>query len=366
VISTSQRRLGVGIVGLSASGGWAAAAHVPALNHVDGYELRALSASSHASAHAAGEKFGVALTFGNAHDLATCDDVDMVVITVKVPEHRELVLDALDAGKVVLCEWPLGNGVAEAEEMADAAADKGLPAFVGLQARSAPTVRFLRDLIADGYVGEVLSTSVIGSGGAWGAMIDSRNAYLLDRKNGGTMLTIPFGHTIDALTMVLGEFVTISATTATRRTAAVDTTTGQTLPMTAEDQIAVAGVLESDAVASVHFRGGMSRGTNLLWEINGTDGDLVITGDSGQLQFETLTLRGARGGESALTELTVPPDYARAHPSLLTEAPHAYNVANAYAQIRADLAAGTQVAPTFAHAVIRQRFLERIAGGAGN
>jgi hypothetical protein len=48
--STTGKRIGVGIIGLSAKGGWAAAAHVPALRAVEGYELRALSASSAESA----------------------------------------------------------------------------------------------------------------------------------------------------------------------------------------------------------------------------------------------------------------------------------------------------------------------------
>ncbi|CAM5704493.1 hypothetical protein MAUB1S_03679 [Mycolicibacterium aubagnense] len=69
--------------------------------------------------------------------------------------------------------------------------------------------------------------------------------------------------------------------------------------MTAEDQIAVTGRLESGAVASLHYRGGSSRGTNLLWEINGTEGDLVLTGDSGHLQFGQAELRGARGDRRA-------------------------------------------------------------------
>ncbi|GII23230.1 hypothetical protein Pme01_28270 [Planosporangium mesophilum] len=59
------RPIGVRIVGLSAGGGWAATAHVPALAGLDGYELRAL--------------------FGNPEDLARCDDVDLVAVTVKVP-----------------------------------------------------------------------------------------------------------------------------------------------------------------------------------------------------------------------------------------------------------------------------------------
>jgi hypothetical protein len=66
--STTEKRIGVGIIGLSAKEGWAAAPHVPALRAVEGYELRALSASS---AAAAGEAHDVPLTFGTAEESAT-------------------------------------------------------------------------------------------------------------------------------------------------------------------------------------------------------------------------------------------------------------------------------------------------------
>jgi len=62
--------IGVGIVGLSASGQWAANAHVPALRAIEGYELRALSASSAESAAAAGRVHDVPLTFAHAEELA--------------------------------------------------------------------------------------------------------------------------------------------------------------------------------------------------------------------------------------------------------------------------------------------------------
>src|SRR3954452_14261238 len=266
---TAADPVGVGIIGLSASGGWAAQAHLAALAAVPGYEVRALSASSPASAKTAGEKYGIPLTFGSAEALARRDEVDLVVVAVKVPHHRELILPALEAGKMVFCEWPLGNGLAEAEELAAVAEAAGIRTFVGLQARAAPPVRYVRDLISDGYAGEVLSTSVIASGLGWGADFAPAGAYMLDRDNGATMLTIPFGHTIDAVTMALGEFSELTATLATRRRQVRNLATGQRAPMTAPDQIAVSGVLESGAVASVHFRGGRSRATNLHWEING-------------------------------------------------------------------------------------------------
>ncbi|MFD7663711.1 Gfo/Idh/MocA family protein [Streptomyces sp. NPDC059788] len=362
--STSAAPIGVGVIGLSASGGWAARAHLPALAAVPGYELRALSASTPRSARAAGEKYGVPLAFGSAGELVRRDEVDLVVVSVKVPDHRELVLAALEAGKTVLSEWPLGNGLAQTEELAAVAEARGVRTFVGLQARSAPPVRYVRDLIADGYVGEVLSTSLIASGRRWGAEVEPGGGYLLDRGNGASLLTIPFGHTVDAVTMALGEFADLDATMATRRPRVRDTVTGESVRMDVPDQIAVGGVLESGAVASIHFRGGLSRATNFHWEINGTAGDLLITGASGHLQFGQVTVHGARGADTALAELPVPAAYATLPALAGRTTEDAYTVAHAYEQIRADLVAGTHHAPDFAHAVRRHRLLDRIERAA--
>ncbi|MGW6336721.1 Gfo/Idh/MocA family protein [Nocardia rhamnosiphila] len=114
----------------------------------------------------------LALAFGNPGDLIHRDDIDLVVVAVKVPHHRALVEAAVCAGKNVLCEWPLGN-LAEAEGLADLAARAGVRVFVGLQARANPVLRYLRDLVAEGYLGEVLSASVLAAGEVWGATIRS-------------------------------------------------------------------------------------------------------------------------------------------------------------------------------------------------
>jgi len=140
---------------------------------VPGVELRALSASSAESAKAAGDKYGVALTYSSVEELAACDEVDLVAVTVKVTHHYELVMAALRAGKMVLCEWPMAATLAEAEQMASLASDGALRTVAGLQARSAPAIRYLRDLIAEGYIGQVLSTTLVASGVNWGATVDS-------------------------------------------------------------------------------------------------------------------------------------------------------------------------------------------------
>ncbi|WP_026115791.1 Gfo/Idh/MocA family protein [Nocardiopsis kunsanensis] len=351
--------IGVGIVGLgAAAGSWARTAHLPALRAVDGYELRAVSAGSHESAMRSAEMHRVPRAFGSAAELAAADEVDLVVVAVKVPHHRELVKAALDAGKGVLCEWPLGNGLAEAEELADLASSRGLPNAVGLQARSNPALAYIRDLVADGYVGRVLSTTVVGTGQAWGAYTDPRNRYLLDPANGATLLTIPFGHTFDGVASVLGEPEELRVEQAQRRTSTVDRETGERVPMSSPDQVVASGCLPGGAVATFHYRGGSSRGTNFRWEINGTEGDIVVTAPTGHLQLAPISLWGARGDETEPAPLTVPGPYVGV-PSLDPVSDSAaYSVAHAYRQFREDLRTGTSLVPDFAHGVRRHRSLE--------
>src|SRR3989442_602417 len=309
------KRIRVGIIGANPDRGWAAEAHIPALRSLsDDFEITALSTSRRESADAARKLFGVPVAFDNHQDLVKRSDVDVVAITVKVPYHFELATAALNAGKAVYCEWPLGNGLKEAQTLAALAKKKGVLAVVGLQARSAPSVAYVRDLIKQGYVGEVLSTSLIGSGLGWGPTVEPFNAYLNDKKNGATMLSIPLGHTADALAHCLGEVRELSATMTVRRKSFTIAGTGESKPMATDDQVGVTGLLEGGAAFSIHYRGGHSRGTNLLWEINGSEGDLQLTATGGQAQIWEMDVRGGKGAQSTLEILPMPEKYRWAPP----------------------------------------------------
>src|SRR5438046_8983409 len=167
------KRIRVRIIGDNPDRGWAVQAHIPALKSPsDDFEITALSTSRRESAVAAGKLFGVPLAFDNHQDLVNSDAVDVVAVTVKVPYHLELATAALGAGKAVYCEWPLGNGLQEAEQLAALAKQQGVLAVAGLQARAAPSVLYVRDLVRQGYVGEVLSTTLIGSGMGWGPTVE--------------------------------------------------------------------------------------------------------------------------------------------------------------------------------------------------
>jgi predicted dehydrogenase len=303
----------------------------------------------------------VPAAFDNHEELVNSPAVDVVAITVKVPYHLALATAALEAGKSVYCEWPLGNGLDEAQTLAALAKKKGVLAVGGLQAPQAPPVAYVRDLIGQGYVGEVLSTTLIGSGMGWGPTVEPFNAYLNDKKNGATMLSIALGHAADALCHCLGEVRELSATMTQRRTTFTIAETGESRPMTAEDQVMVTGQLQTGAALSIHYRGGSSRGTNLLWEINGTEGDLQLTAAGGQAQIFEMGVRGGKGAQSSLELLPVPEQYRWSPPQ---RPGPSTNVAQAYARFARDYREGTHLCPTFEDAVTRHRMLDAIETAA--
>jgi predicted dehydrogenase len=356
-------RLGVGIIGVNPAWGWAATAHIPALRALPNYEIRALSATSAEAAREAGEAFGVAAVFSHHDELVAQPDVDVVAVTVKVPHHRELVSAALAAGKAVYCEWPLGRDLDEARAMAALAAERGVRTVIGLQARQAPAIGFVQELLRDGYVGEVLSTTMIGTS-VPGAVVVQPNAYMLDRTNGANVLTVAVGHSLDTLAYVLGEFADLSAVSGLRRPLITIEGTREQIVKTSPDQIAVIGTLTSGATASVHVREAVAGGTGFLWEINGTDGTLRITADAAYPEIYPLTVAGARGrGEPA--EIAVPAALTEKWPALIgLEGAPAYNVGRAYAAFAADLENGTHTVPDFVDAVRRHELIAAIERSA--
>jgi predicted dehydrogenase len=364
----AKQRLEIGIIGLQPGRSWAARAHIPALRALsETFEIVGVANTNRASAEAAAAATGLPKAFSNVAELIAAPEVDIVSVTVKVPAHLEIVKAAIEAGKHVYCEWPLGNGLAEAEEMAALARAKSVLGIVGTQAPAAPEIQYMKQLIADGFVGDVLSTTLVASGGGWGGSIANKkiSAYLLDRANGATMLTIPVGHTLAALRYVLGRLAEVSAVLATRRTSALAADTGENLPVSAPDQVLVSGLLASGAPISIHYRGGAARdGNGLQWEINGTKGDLRLTGSSGHTQMVQLSLSGAQGEEKAFRPLEAPASYRSGWPEEVEPG----NVARLYARMAKDLREGTHTAPSFEDAVEVHRTIAAIerAAESGN
>jgi len=281
----------------------------------------------------------------------------LVTVSVKVPDHYLPVMAAIEAGKHVYCEWPLGRDTDEAVGMLAAAERKGIRHAVGLQGQMSPAINYASDLIADGYVGQVLSATMIASAPNWGATID--RAYQADRANGANLLTITGGHTIDALCFCLGEFRELAAFVVSQRDRIPLEATGEIVAKTSPDQLVVNGIIGDGVVASFQVRGGMKRGTEFLFEIHGEHGDLQLTATSrASMQRQELNLKGARGDSGALAELSIPGKYRWVPEWMSPDSP--YNVAQLYVRLADCIRDGKPVSPGFDAAVTRHRLLDAI------
>ena len=182
-----NERVRVGIVGLNADRGWANTAHIPAFRALsEEIDVVGVANTNHTSAETAAKVFGLKRAFDSVDSLIASPEVEVVAVCVKVSHHLDLVTKALEAGKNVYCEWPLGNGLAEAETLAQLAKRKQVVAVVGTQAVVSPEIQFVRNLVADGFLGELRSTTYIGSGFTWGDEVSAGDIYAMDSKNGAT------------------------------------------------------------------------------------------------------------------------------------------------------------------------------------
>lgn len=361
-----NEKLGVGIIGASPNGGWGSTAHVPALQSLPDFEITAIGTSRQESANEAASKFNVPHAFTDPYELSTHPDVDIVAITVKVPEHSKLVKAAFQAGKHVYCEWPLARTTKEAVELLNIAQEKGVRHVVGLQARANPTINYVKDLLTSGYVGNVLSVNVSYSMPSFptvGNTIDQAHAYLLDVHNGADQLTITAGHLLDGINYLLGDFSQVSAILETQVKQVKVIETGQFISATAPDHVVVNGILDNGAIVSTHVRN--TNAASFILEINGTKGDLMLVSrDKMMFEMDPFILKGSQGRDSDLAELMVPSKYYLV-PSNLHSGP-AFNVAQLYAQFYQDLQMNTYETPNFHTGVQVHRLLDKVRESASS
>ncbi|WP_186333607.1 Gfo/Idh/MocA family protein [Paenibacillus xylanexedens] len=358
-----SKKIRTGIIGASINNGWASGTHIPAIEHLDEFELTAVGTSNMTSAKKSAEAFHADHGFVNMEELAKHPHVDMVVVSINVKEHYNAVKAITPAGKPIYCEWPLGSNTAEALEMQEWVTSAKLPTAIGLQARQAPAVQYVKDLLAEGYVGKVLSANLKISIDGMGGVSDKSNAYLFDRKIGGNLLTIVGGHNLDAFTYMLGDFTELSALTAQQFPEVELVDIQKFIKKTTDDQILITGKLTSGAAASVHIQGGVKHQTGLTLEIFGDKGTIVLSAPA-SIQFGSHQLQGAGATDKELHELTIPDAYYWAPHSLYNDSGLVLNMAQAYRKFAQDIQNGTTLAPTFEDAVKLHQLLDAIEKSA--
>jgi predicted dehydrogenase len=314
------------------------------------------------------ERLGWVDAVADWRDLIRRDDIDVIDICSPGDTHAEIAIAALASGKHVLCEKPLANTVAEAAAMvaaADAAHPLGVRAMCGFNYRRVPAIALLRDLIADGRLGEVRHV---------------RAAYLQDwivdpsfplvwrlkREVAGSGALGDIGaHIIDLTQFVTGQRLTgVSALT---ETFIKERPTGDgTGPVTVDDAAVFVARLSGGAVATYEAtRFATGRKNGLRVEINGSAGSLAFDLERlNELEFYDATRPGAEQGFSRI--LVTEPD----HPYMGAWWPPGHLIGYEHSfthEVRdfiAAIAAGTDPTPSFADALQVQQVLDAIEQSA--
>ncbi|MBI2917235.1 MAG: Gfo/Idh/MocA family oxidoreductase [Chloroflexi bacterium] len=352
----AQQKVRVGIVGANVRYGWGTRAHIPALLSLPEYELVAVCTTRRDTAEESARTYGARHAFTDYNELVAHPDVDLVTVAVRVPLHHRVAMAALSAGKHVYCEWPLGANLEEAQAMASLAQKKGVRHMVGLQARASPALLRLKELLKEGYAGEVLAVNMT----MFLAGIlqrTSQNAWMADPAQGANTLTISAGHALDALCFCLGEFREVSAEVSAQVKEWRLTDTKAAVPVASPDNLVASGLLTGGAVASVHVATIPWHGSGWRLEVYGREGTLVASGQQ-MVQYADIRLQGARQVEKALEDQPVPGRLTWV-PAAVPAGPP-FNVAQMYRRLARAIHDEEDVEPNFGTALVRHRLLNTI------
>ncbi len=349
-------KIRLGFVGANVNSTWAGQSHFPALLASPDVEFTAVCTTRPESAEEARKAFGAKLAFHDFRTMAASDEIDAVAVVVRVPSHYEPTKAAIEAGKHVLTEWPLGRNTAEAEELAALARNKGVRTAVGLQSRVSPALQYVKELIETGYVGEVMSCSV-NTFRDGPLQRTSDRTWQRDASLGANTLTIATGHVIDALRFVAGDFSRVACMVSTQIEQWYEPDTQRFVDTDSPDNVRVSGQLASGAAASVHVGAVPWAGSGYRMEIYGREGTLVVTGSVSSQRGEMLRIQGAKGSQQ-LEDLAipdrfvyVPDDFPRGDP---------FNIGQLYTLFAESIRTGESRLPTFDTAVGLHHFLDRV------
>ena len=351
-----SRPLRVGVIGASAKGGWARESHVPAIQALAGLELGAVVTTTQAGADAAAEAFGARAGYSDPQALFDDPAIDVVTVAVKVPDHHDLVLGALRAGKHLYCEWPLSPTLAQAEELAAAARAAGVKVALGLQARMNPAARTASQLIAAGAIGRVLGARCYSTCAAWGREIEPGMVFAEKPDAGVNLVMIQGAHSIDLATALVGGLADVGAIATRQYPEPQVTGQGRTVRRETFDHLLTTARLGGGGTLVAEIVGGRPAGaTPFRLEVTGSGGELALVGGAS---------RGFQGGRLALTLNGEP--HTVSEGELAPLADEAVSVGAVYAALRDDISNGMATAPDFDHAVRLTRLVDDLLASSAN
>ena len=140
-------------VGVLGAGAWARGAHLPGYRRDRRCIVVAIADVEIDRARDAAREFDVPVAVSDPRELFRRDDIDLIDVCTPSHTHFELAWSALEAGKHVLCEKPVAYDYRDTERARDLARQKKLKTKVGLTFRYSPAIRYMRELVANGFIG---------------------------------------------------------------------------------------------------------------------------------------------------------------------------------------------------------------------
>ena len=348
------RKLKVGLVGASASGGWASLSHIPTLKILKNVQLAAICTSRAESAKAASKAFDVKRAYSNINELVSQQDLDIISAVVKIPNHYEVVIAALEANKHTYCEWPLGVNLSETEELTELAKEKGLVTAIGLQGHRAPEFLFIKQLVDAGWFGQIVNVKMTMQTKASSERA-SNKVWEDEKQRKATLFSIVGGHTLYYLSHIFGGITEVAGQLTTQLKELTITDGGEKVYNDTPDQISIQGLLNNEIPFISHISAVPQHSKGWCMEIYGTEGTIIAS--SPMLpQITPIDLKGSKG-DSELQSMQVSDSLVKFN--YLPEGPSA-NVGRNYGDMANAILKGERFHPNFDDALAIHRLLETI------
>src|SRR5579872_5537863 len=156
--NASMKELRIGLVGYGFMGRTHSNAFLQAPRFFDLPRrpvLKAVAARNEARVKKFAQNWGYESHTTDWRDLVTRKDIDLIDIASPNDTHHEIAIAAAKAGKIVMCEKPLGRNAKEAEAMTAAVENAGVPNTVWYNYRRVPAVTMIKQLVDEGKLGRV-------------------------------------------------------------------------------------------------------------------------------------------------------------------------------------------------------------------
>ena len=205
--SKSSPKFGVGVVGT----GFGRKAVMPAIVEASGFELVSVCSSRRENAVAAAEQFGAAHATARFQELLDNDEVDVVVVATPPRWHKSMSIDALNAGKHVICEKPMALSVGEAPRCSRWRMNAASPMSSTTNCGTCHPIGSSTSSSADGYIGELRYFDVRACLPLTvdpGCHLPTTRGETTRKKVGGYLSGI-FSHYVDMMRLSFGEVAAV-------------------------------------------------------------------------------------------------------------------------------------------------------------